>query len=84
MSDAFTRRLTSGLAGRSSFEKIEFTCFSTARFVNTRDSAIAPLLFPVAICASTSRSRAVSHPSRELAARRRAWMSTSTDQRVDH
>jgi His Kinase A (phospho-acceptor) domain/Histidine kinase-, DNA gyrase B-, and HSP90-like ATPase len=48
---AFTRRLTSSDSGRLSLEKIEFTCFSTARLVSTSDWAMAPLLLPAAISA---------------------------------
>ncbi len=49
ISVAFTRRLTSWVSGRPSFENMELTCFSTARLVRNSDSAMAPLLFPDAI-----------------------------------
>src|SRR4051812_952131 len=55
ISAAFTRLLTSSASASPSFRKIELMCFSTARLVSTSESAIAPLLFPVAISASTSR-----------------------------
>ena len=43
---AFTRRLTSSGLPSSSFMKIAFTCFSTARLVRYSDDAIAALLLP--------------------------------------
>ena len=58
--------------------KIELMCFSTARLVSTSDSAIAVLLLPAAISASTSRSRPVSWESGERSARAFAATSTST------
>src|SRR5215208_2573845 len=58
-STASTRRWSSTVGGRSSLEKIEVTCFSTARSVTTSASAIALLERPSAIRPSTSRSRAV-------------------------
>ena len=45
-------------------------CFSTARFVSTSESAIAELLLPWAISASTSRSREVSSASGGLVSAR--------------
>ena len=58
-STASTRRWSSTVGGRSSLEKIEVTCFSTARSVTTSASAMALLERPSAISPSTSRSRAV-------------------------
>ena len=55
-------------ACRSSLEKIEVTCFSTARSVTTSASAIALFERPSAISPSTSRSRGVSDCSGILAA----------------
>ena len=50
-------------SGRSSFEKIELTCFSTVRWLRKRLSAIAAFERPAAIPANTSRSRSVSSAS---------------------
>ena len=46
ISVALTRFDTFSEALSPSFMKIELTCFSTARFVRTSESAIAALLFP--------------------------------------
>src|SRR3954454_8553684 len=69
-STASTRRWSSTVGGRSSLEKIDVTCFSTARSVTTRASAMAALERPSAIRPSTSRSRAV-RPSSGSSRRRR-------------
>ena len=78
ISVAFTRLLTSSACASPSFMKIALMCFSTARFVSTSDSAIAELLLPCAISASTSRSRDVSSASGELFALDLARTSDST------
>src|SRR3954454_2482715 len=57
---ARTRRWSCSSAGRSSFEKMLVTCFSTARSVTTSRSAIAWFDRPSAMSSSTSRSRGVS------------------------
>ena len=77
-SAALTRLLTSCASASPSLRKIALMCFSTARLVSTSDSAIAVLLLPSAISASTSRSRGVSSASGERSARARAVTSTST------
>ena len=59
MSTALTRRCTSGVSERSSFEKIELMCFSTARSERTIDLAMAALFLPCAISPSVSASRGV-------------------------
>jgi signal transduction histidine kinase len=64
-STARTRLCTSGSAVSSSLAKIELMCFSTARSDSTSALAMAALFLPVAICASTSVSRAVSRSSTE-------------------
>ena len=66
---ALTRLLTSSASERPSLKKIEWMCFSTARLLSTRDSAIALLLFPWAIWARTSRSRGVRAARDERSAR---------------
>ena len=53
----------------TSRREIASMCFSTARLVSTRLSAIAVLLFPSAIAASTSSSRGVSSEIGERSAR---------------
>ena len=58
-------------------------CFSTARLVSTSESAIAALLLPWAISASTSRSRGVSSASGERSARHLAGDERLDDLRVD-
>ena len=60
---ARTRRWSSSAGGRSSLVKMLLTCFSTALSLTTRARAIAGLLRPSAISASTSRSRGVSRSS---------------------
>ena len=64
--------------------KIALMCFSTARFVSTSDSAIAELLLPCAISASTSRSRVVSSASGELFALGSGAHERFDDLGVDH
>jgi hypothetical protein len=59
-STARTRRWCSESALSRSFPKMDVTCFSTARSVTTRRSAIAMFDSPSAISPSTSRSRGVS------------------------
>src|SRR4051794_21915810 len=78
ISVAFTRRLTSSASRRSSFMKIALMCFSTARLVRNSDSAIAALLLPCAISASTSDSRSLNSDKGDASRRERASTSAST------
>ena len=67
-------------AGRAgpSFVKMLVTCFSTARSVTNRRSAIAWFERPSAISSSTSRSRGVSSSSGSSARRRpTSWLTTA-------
>ena len=80
-SAAFTRGLTlpaSGACVMLSLRKIELMCFSTARLVRTKASAMAVLLLPSAIVASTSSSRGVSSVSGERSSRAFDALRTST------
>ena len=64
--------------------KIALMCFSTARLVRTSESAIAELLFPWAISASTSRSRVVARPAASWSSAGPGPDERFDDLRVDH